>query len=574
MKKRILASLLVFGMLASMLTGCADRNGRQNQSESKVQTESKGGNTAGSEVKLSFYSAPAQADGSNSQWYWDIVKEKFGITFDIKVNSGDGDIMSALLGSGELPDIVIFGNPEDMMTAAQGGMLVNLDDYQEKLNEVYENSNFDIAMDYAKSLTNGRHFALPTQVGDNNGVEYNLQVRWDIYSKIGCPEAAGWEEYLNVIKQMVEKEPETAEGLKMYGLGLFNDWDGNYMRNMTFYYEGPMGYTMDYHGGLVEVKADLSEEPRSILDDNSTYKAGLEYLYKANQMGLIDPDSTAQNYDGFNTKVAAGQYAMVPFNWSGYGKTNVEDFKGYASAWPKSVEVVTYGPYITGCEWYIGIGSKCKNIDKALELLNWYYSREGILTYQRGPEGDLWKMENGKAVYTDKFIALNSQGGKLEIEGGGDLTDLKNTFNSCAVSGWTLDPETNQPYDIYNMDVKFLNELTTDYMRDSWQGHFGKYVDMYSYCLDKAPEMLTVKSNKLSFIPPASDEMVTLTNQIGNLVREASWKMVFAKDKEEFDALWEQVKTDAEQLGMDKVLEDALARHDEGMKQAEVFHIE
>jgi len=582
MKKRVVALFLGMTMVLSALVGCGSQEVKKEEpqkEETKTSSEQEASveksDVKEEEVTLSFYSASSQANGSNSQWYWDAIKEKFGITFDIKTNSGDGDIMNALLAGGEMPDITVFGNAEDLKAAAAGGMLINLDEYKDQLPNIFENETYKVALDYVKTLTDGKQYGLPTVVGDNYGVEYDPQVRWDVYSKMGAPKAADWDAYLDVVKQMVEYYPETEDGMKTYGLGMFNDWDGSYIRNLTFYYVGPNGYTLDYHGGLVEVRSDLSEEPRSVLDDSSTYKAGLKYLFKANQMGLIDPDSTAQNYDGFNTKVANGQYMLVPFNWAGYGKTDVEDFHGYASLWPESAEVQSYGPYVTGETYKIGISSACENIDKALAFIDWYYSSEGIMFIQRGPEGELWEYDdNGKAVYTDKYLTAYKSGEAIIMEDGGDFGEAGMVFNASPVSSWTKDPATGQPYYISTMDRNTLTAQFVNYMSQDWREHFDGAIDMYTWVMENDPDRLTIKSNKLGFIPAPSDEMATLTAQIGNLVREASWKMVFAKDEAEFDSIWEQLKTDAEALGMKDVVADALARHAEGVATADALGIE
>ena len=42
-----------------------------------------------------------------------------------------------------------------------------------------------------------------------------------------------------------------------------------------------------------------------------------------------------------------------------------------------------------------------------------------------------------------------------------------------------------------------------------------------------------------------------------------SWKMVYAKDQAEFDALWIQTQADAEALGGQQVFEDVVARWNE-----------
>ena len=48
--------------------------------------------------------------------------------------------------------------------------------------------------------------------------------------------------------------------------------------------------------GFVLAKADGSDY-QSILDSDSEYIRALKFYFEANQMGLVDPESTTQNYD-------------------------------------------------------------------------------------------------------------------------------------------------------------------------------------------------------------------------------------------------------------------------------------
>ncbi len=54
-------------------------------------------------------------------------------------------------------------------------------------------------------------------------------------------------------------------------------------------------------------------------------------------------------------------------------------------------------------------------------------------------------------------------------------------------------------------------------------------------------------------IPAAPDDLQMVMNQIGDVVKTNSWKMVFAKDEAEFNALWEDMVTKANGLGIEQV---------------------
>ncbi len=48
--------------------------------------------------------------------------------------------------------------------------------------------------------------------------------RWDCYKELGCPEITSEDEYLDVLKQMVDAHPETEDGKKVYALSGWTDW--------------------------------------------------------------------------------------------------------------------------------------------------------------------------------------------------------------------------------------------------------------------------------------------------------------------------------------------------------------
>ena len=75
----------------------------------------------------------------------------------------------------------------------------------------------------------------------------------------------------------------------------------------------------------------------------------------------------------------------------------------------------------------------------------------------------------------------------------------------------------------------------------------------------------------LSFVAPAPDDIEEIRGQIGEIVVQNSWKMVYARDQEEFDALWAQTQADAEALGAEQVFADAVARWEEAVKVSEKY---
>ena len=94
------------------------------------------------------------------------------------------------------------------------------------------------------------------------------------------------------------------------------DWDGDVMNIALSFCQN---YGMANMGFLWPM-ADDSKPAESTIDSNSTYVRALKFLFDANQMGLVDPESTSQNYDTLYNKYNDGQILWAPWLWiaSGY----------------------------------------------------------------------------------------------------------------------------------------------------------------------------------------------------------------------------------------------------------------
>lgn len=84
----------------------------------------------------------------------------------------------------------------------------------------------------------------------------------------------------------------------MYAISYWNDWDGNCL-NSAMQYALMNGY--DAYGFALWHATE--DKIQSILDEDSLYTSGLKWIYNANQMGLLDPDSSTQGFMDAFTKL-------------------------------------------------------------------------------------------------------------------------------------------------------------------------------------------------------------------------------------------------------------------------------
>ncbi|MFR6162973.1 MAG: hypothetical protein ACLUJR_08120 [Mediterraneibacter gnavus] len=169
-------------------------------------------------------------------------------------------------------------------------------------------------------------FAFPNSVSTDAATEssegleptFGPYIRWDYYKELGYPKMENLDDFLDVLEGMQKLAREKKKAAEdIYAISLFKDWDDNMMNNAK---QPACMYGYD-EVGFVLSKADGTEE-QSILDDDSIYMDVLDFFYEANQRGLVDPDSTTQNYDTWSAKYTDGKVLYCPWPWVGQNLYN------------------------------------------------------------------------------------------------------------------------------------------------------------------------------------------------------------------------------------------------------------
>ena len=558
--------------MAGSLAACGSEPEAADKSKGAVETEnytltgfiSFGGNSSATQKAV---------------WFTEILKEKLGITLNLQddVGTGAGQIMQSLLASGELPDIVGFNNPKDAKNAASAGLLLNLNDYEDQLPNIYGNKNYDSARSYQEDLTGGEEkglYIIPTKIGPQDDINFNPQLRWDVYKKVGKPEIQTLEDYLPVLKEMQDAYPETADGKPVYGISLFSGWDSNNMALATYI---STLYGVDSRGisPFTEAPSDGNGEVISILDDESKYKRALDFFFQANQMGLVDPDSITQKWDNVLDKYNNGQILFSPWEWAAAGfnttdRTNVDDFQGYQSVWAKDFTVPILQDNLIGENWSLGISAACKNKEAALKFLDYFYSYECVDLLYNGPEGEVWELDQeGKRYVTDKGWDIMDNG--KELSGGGKILDAYNIINSSAMTAQTVNTNTKDQTMSYSYWEATLNRNRDDNkLVSDWKADHDGAVNMFLYAKENNKNLIkTCPAFTMMSTPP--DDLQTPISQIADVVKTYSWKMVFAKDQSEYDSLWKEMRTKADGLGLEKVMDWGTKEFANALDKAEKY---
>ncbi|EAG2293727.1 ABC transporter substrate-binding protein, partial [Listeria monocytogenes] len=539
MSKYVATGLLGMTLLGS-LAGC----GGAAESDTDAASSESGYDET---ITIDVYNGLANYMGMQEGWFAKIVRDKFNMELNIIAPNvaGNGDTLyQTRTAAGDLGDLIIVDNGQQYNELVEAGLLTDASEYYETMENV---QRFDAAVQNLNKDADGL-YGFPTSVSTlkatdpSEGLDptFGAYVRWDLYGEQGYPEIGTLEDLLPVIQKMQEDNPTTDSGKKVYGFSLFSDWDGNMMnagKQLVTYY----GYD---ESGFVLAKADGSDY-QSILDSDSEYIRALKFYFEANQMGLVDPESTTQNYDTLFAKFQEGQVLFSWWPWLGQAAfnttTNLTDGKGFMLAPIQDQKIFSYGAEVYGGKQFIGIGSNAEDPERIAAFIDWLYSSEGVLANSSqtsgssGPEGLTWEMKDGEPVLTEfgKQALLDGDGDVPEEYGGGSYKDGVSALNVNTVLPIDINPDTGFPY-AYTMWESYQNE-TTDPVKEDWSKNMGGAESTIGYLEEN--DQLLVAPGASYVAPEDSSEISTLRNQAKATIIEYSWRMVFAKDEAEFDQL-------------------------------------
>lgn len=572
MKKKIIK----VGILASIcllgLSACSSDKDKKESGSSKEGT-----------YTIDVFDTAANFMGTQKGWFGKIVKDKFDLELNMIAPNvaGSGDTLyQTRTAAGNLGDLIITDTGQKFNELIEAGLLYDLTDiYNDKMKNV---QSYDDAVQYLNKDKNGV-FGIPVEVTNQSpltpseGIDLNVgpYIRWDLYGQIGYPELNTLEDLLPVLSDMQKKEPTTTNGKKVYGFSMFSDWDGDYLANgiqlAQLYGYSSMGYVLS--------RAN-TEDYQSIIAENSLYMRALKLYYNANQNGLVDPESTTQNYDTVWSKVKEGQVLYSWFPWLGQAayntSDNVNNGKGFMLASIKDQKVYSDGAKINGGNLFIGIGANASNPEKIAKFIDWLYSPEGIELNMSNVGGSagikdvMWELnEENTPVLTDFgkkiFIENGAETEMPENLGGGTFKDGVSPLNIKTVLGIDKDPITDSPY-LYQMWESFQEQDMTK-LKEDWSKHMDGAMTAVEFL--EMSNQIAVAPGATYVTPEDSSEIATLRNQIGETIKEFSWKMIFAKNENEFNKLQKEMQDTVKGLGYDDVLKIDMDRAKEQTKLRE-----
>lgn len=518
------------------------------------------------EITIDVFDGLANYMGVQQGWFAKIVKDKFNMKLNIiapNVAGGGDTLYNTRVSAGDLGDLIITDKGQKLDELIEGGLVAdaanyypamkNLDTYDAAVQHL--NDGKDGVYGFPSSLSTLK----PSEPSEGLDPTFGAYMRWDYYKELGYPEVGTLEDLLPILQQMQKAHPTADNGQPTYGFSLFKDWDGNMMvtaKQPATYY----GYD---EIGFVLAKADGSDY-QSILDPEGEYMRNLKLYFDANQLGLVDPESTTQNYDTLFSKMQAGQVLFSWWPWLGQSAFNTDEHmqagQGFEMVPLGDQDIFSYGAEPYGGKQVFAIGSKAEDPERIAAFIDWLYSSEGTYANSAqtggtaGPKGLTWDVNDaGEPELTDFGYQQFLGGGATVPEewGGGSYEDGVSALNISAVLPKQVDTETGYPFSYTfwpTYQAKTANALTQD-----WSAKMGGATTTMDY-LTSNDELLVAPG--ASYTAPADpSDIEALRNQVKEIIKQYSWQMVFAENEGQFESLRDELISTADGLGYDKVLE-------------------
>lgn len=231
-------------------------------------------------------------------------------------------------------------------------------------------------------------------------------IRLDMFKALDIEIPVTIEDWFNALSELKEKAPALYPEFEV-PLVVDSSGHGDFFAFLGCY-DIADNFCLDENGNVIYGPA------------TEQYKAYLTEMAKWYAAGLIQEDfATGTNRSEYITTNKCAAMATMGF-WEVDSMTataaanGVEGFEVYGAPFPQLVEgqkpKVAYIPSRGHLGYHTAVTTSCKNPERAVDWMDWFYSDEGSLLANWGVEGeDYIVKEDGSKIYTDK-IAKNVEG--------------------------------------------------------------------------------------------------------------------------------------------------------------------
>lgn len=516
-------------------------------------------------LTIEFYDKAANYQGIQSGWYGKVLKDALNVEVNIisPQVSGDGAALyQTRCAAGALGDLIIIDNSE-ATECVEAGLIADLTPYLSAYPNLMRYEEQIIA--FNKMIGNGdKVYAIPLEMNTYGPTAFKdphvsvyPRVGWDMYTEQGRPELKNMDDLLDLLEAIQTAHPTNDNGDPAYAISMWADWDGTSIENVN---QVAKWYGQQVNGSVL-LGTDNSIAP--LTDKNGAYYKMLNFFYKANQRGLIDPDSVTQDWNNVVSKMQDKRIYLYWYSWQ-YGFWNTPE-RGEQGVNMMEIPVADTNLFQEGNFYYgdgrvVCVGSQVpeENLGRMLEFLDWYASPEGAQIQHAGTEGIVYTVnDDGTLTLTED--GLNRFSAEIMIpedQGGGTWNDGNNAINQWIAQSVDLNPNTGEPYgtDLWSSYIEMNQTKCTK----EWSEQFGAADDV-AYLADHG--LMTVLPSINMALAVDTTDISLIRNQCGDLICDTSWRMVFASSDEEFEQMWDDMTTQLQGFGWDELVEFDTAKY-------------
>jgi putative aldouronate transport system substrate-binding protein len=361
--------------------------------------------------------------------------------------------------------------------------------------------------------------------------------------------------------------------LKVYGL---SPWLGDWgLWSFTIY---PQGFNSIFAeaGGFTDIDCRTGEITSQIGNTNSTLWQGAKFFNKAHQAGILDPDSLLQKYDQAQDKQNAGRVLMGAVNWGVSGANGAFAKNGHpergfmALKLPSSYTMAANlfkNPYTD--RWAMAVTTKCKEKEKAVGLINFLNSKDGMRLLLNGIEGKNWKVgDGGVPRLTPETLKLfnESTPQDLETEGFGCYTHLYGYSQDSWDSKYNCYAQFK-----YNEDPVKLMDTATPFEKD-YAEHYGVAYPDQIFEKSLPDQKLIFDGSFMQMVEQAPAEIKQVDDKLLNYLLVQMVKIVTSKDDAAFEAAQKKIIEDCGNMGYEQAFDWHKKNFETAMEKVDEFY--
>lgn len=563
--KRITSIMLTASFMAASIMGCSKA------------TENSPAMQENEEVTIDIYMESSGENpitaGIQENAVAQYIKEQTGVTMNVIIRNSDKT--KAMAASGDLYDLshMDFAHVAPLI---QSGAIQSLDDHLIYALDFCE--NFPEMINYSREyLSNGQKklYAIlargKVQASPLATSRYGNFISWEHYKEAGKKEIASVDDFLNLLKTIQENHPETESGKKTYGISRFIDWGISHSLSDPVLWK----YCAQYPINELSTFDITDLTYVDLYNEESVYWQTAEMYFKANQMGILDPEVYTQKNEDYSRKIGEGQILFSAMEWD-FDAINANlNEQGGTDKWMDIpwADSEDFPAWISRASEFgmsartFVVSSKCDETKMRgiARLFNFLFSEDGARTVMNGPKGVTWDYdENGVAVFTEDCKQKLAENPNYLLEQGAKcyLGIIGQDYDALAIS----EANTGKYIDLC---------LNNEFVQQNLNQAELEYCEFYG--VEVPLEVATTRKNQstihegyLNLMPAENPTNIQRSvTQISDYLTQAVPAMVFSETEEEYQQKYSEIQNELKNMGYDEVTEyfenawnEAIAKYD------------